>query len=108
LLAALPHPNDDTLWQPLVSLDSEQRNRSLQVVLPRLAHVHAFHWLPADPIDRRPLAEGTDLWRGWLGTMRAAGRNPDCLLEFVHGDLPARLEADALVLSDLLSGSRRG
>jgi hypothetical protein len=30
------------------------------------------------------------------------------LLEFVHGDLPAQLEADALVLSDLLSGSRRG
>jgi len=108
LLAALPHPNVDTLWQPLVSLDSEQRNRSLQVVLSRLAHVHAFHWLPADPIDRRPLAEGADLWRGWLGTMRAAGRNPDCLLEFVHGDLPARLEADALALSDLLSGSRRG
>jgi sugar phosphate isomerase/epimerase len=108
LFAALPHPNVDTLWQPLVSLDSEQRNRSLQVVLPRLAHVHAFHWLPADPIDRRPLAEGADLWRGWLGTMSAAGRNPDCLLEFVHGDLPARLEADALVLSDLLSGSRRG
>jgi 3-dehydroshikimate dehydratase len=104
LLAALPHPNIDTLWQPLVSLDAEQRNRSLQVVLPRLAHVHVFHWLPGDPIDRRPLAEGADLWRGWLATMQAAGRRPDGLLEFVRGDDPANLVPDAAALAGLLAG----
>lgn len=101
-LAALPHPNVDSLWQPLVSLDAEQRNRSLEVVLPRLAHVHVFHWLPGDPIDRRPLAEGADLWRRWLATMKAAGRRPDSLLEFVKGDNLDALAEDATVLREVL------
>jgi 3-dehydroshikimate dehydratase len=103
LFAALPHPNIDTLWQPLVSLDREERDRSLQAVLPRLAHVHVFHWLPADPIDRRPMAEGEELWRGWLDTMQAAGRKPDALLEFCRGDLPAQLAADAATLRGLIA-----
>ena len=102
LLEALPHPNIDTLWQPLVSLDAGQRDRSLQVVLPRLAHVHAFHWLPGDPIDRRPLSEGAALWETWLAAMRAAGRRPDCLLEFVRGDDPAVLTGEAGVLRKLI------
>ena len=102
LLAALPHPNIGTLWQPLVSLDAEGRNRSLQAVLPRLAHVHVFHWLGAGPVDRRPLSEGSDLWSGWMGTMFAAGKKPDLLLEFVRGDEKRRLESDAAILSRLL------
>lgn len=104
LLAALPYPNIDTLWQPLVSLNAEQRNRSLDVVLPRLAHVHVFHWLPGDPIDRRPLSEGVDLWRGWLATMHAAGRRPDALLEFVKGDDLDALTGDAAVLRKMIAG----
>lgn len=101
-LAVLPHPNIDTLWQPLVSLDVEQRNRSLQVVMPRLAHVHVFHWLPGDPIDRRPMNEGEEVWRGWFESMHEAGRKPDALLEFVRGDDPASLRSDAAVLRSLL------
>jgi len=104
-LAALPHPAIDTLWQPLVSLDAGERDRSLRVVLPRLAHVHVFHWLPGDPIDRRPLAEGADLWRGWLATLQASGRRPDALLEFCLGDLPGQLAADAAVVRSLLAGN---
>jgi len=103
LLAALPHPNIDTLWQPLVSLDAGQRNRSLEVVLPRLAHVHVFHWLPGDPIDRRPMSEGAALWTAWLATMRSAGRAPDSLLEFVKGDDPGALAGEAAVLRKLLA-----
>lgn len=102
LLGALPHPNIETLWQPLVSLDTEQRNRSLEIVLPRLAHVHVFHWLPGDPIDRRPLVEGAHLWRGWLSTIKAAGCRPDALLEFVKGDDLDALAQDAAVLRKLL------
>lgn len=101
-LGALPHPNIDTLWQPLVSLDAEEQRRSLQVVLPRLAHVHVYHWLPGDPIERRPLAEGAGAWRGWLAAMRSAGRRPDALLEFVRGDRPDALAADAEILRGLL------
>lgn len=102
ILAALPHPNIDTLWQPLVSLGPDELSRSLEIVLPRLAHVHAFYWLPGDPIDRRPLSDGAGLWRCWLEKMRGAGRNPDCLLEFVRGDDISALAADATVLAGLL------
>jgi sugar phosphate isomerase/epimerase len=102
LLAALPHKNIDTLWQPLVELGEEQRNRSLEVVLPRLAHVHVFHWLPGDAIDRQPLAEGADLWSGWIGMMRRSGYIPDLLLEFVRGDDPSYLAAEATILRSLM------
>lgn len=107
LLAALPHPNIDTLWQPLVSLDAEQRNHSLNVVLPRLARVHVFHWLPGGPIDRCPLSEGADLWRSWLATMQAAGRRPDALLEFVKGDNIEAPTGDAAVLREILARCAR-
>lgn len=103
LLAALPHPNIGTLWQPLVSLDEEQQFRSLVAVLPRLAHVHVFHWLPGDPIDRRPLSEGAGSWRAWLKKMHATGRSPDCLLEFVQHDRPSVLGPDAATLGGLLA-----
>lgn len=99
---ALPHPNIFSLWQPLVSLDEEQRDRSLRVVIPRLAHVHVFHWLPGDPIDRRPMLEGEDHWRAWLNTIREAGCSADALLEFVRGDACGALVEDAVVLRRLL------
>lgn len=108
LWAALPHPNLFSLWQPLVSLDFEQRNKSLAAVLPRLAHVHVFHWLPGNPVDRRALEEGSDLWRGWLEAMERAGRRPDALLEFVRGDDLAALRDDAAHLLKLLAPDRTG
>lgn len=101
-LGTLPHQNVFSLWQPLVSLDAEQRDRSMRVVLPRLAHVHAFHWLPGDPIDRRPMSEGENDWRAWLETMREAGCKADVLLEFVRGDAQEALAEDAFVLRSLM------
>lgn len=101
--AALPHQNIFSLWQPLPSLDDAARIESLRAVLPRLAHVHVFHWLPGDPVDRRPLAEGVGVWREWLGLMHEAGHRPDTLLEFVRGDDVSCLSAEAAVLRDLLA-----
>jgi sugar phosphate isomerase/epimerase len=84
-------------------LDAEQQDRSLRVVLPRLAHVHVFHWLPGDPIERRPLSEGETPWRGWFATMHAAGIRPDSLLEFVPGDDPEILSREAAVVRRLMA-----
>ncbi len=100
---AVPHPNVSSLWQPLSSLNFDERAKSLHVVLPRLAHVHVFHWLPGEQIDRRPLEEGMEDWRGWFETMSKARRRPDALLEFVRGDDPAILEPDARQLRELLA-----
>lgn len=104
LLGELPQENIASLWQPLPSLDAAARDESLRVVRPRLAHVHVFHWLPGDPVDRRPLAEGTDEWRGWFAAAARDGRVPDALLEFVQGDDPARLPAEADALRAILRG----
>ncbi len=100
-LGALTHPNIFSLWQPLASLDHEQRTRSLRAVLPRLQHVHVFHWLPGDPIDRRPLSEGVHFWKQWLGIAAESGCSPDALLEFVRGDDPAILSGESAVLRSL-------
>jgi 3-dehydroshikimate dehydratase len=102
LLAALPQENIRSLWQPLPSLDDAARDASLRIVLPRLAHVHVFHWLPGDPIDRRPLAEGADSWARWLAAASREGRFPDALLEFVQGDDPERLAAEAAALGAIM------
>jgi sugar phosphate isomerase/epimerase len=102
LLAALPHPNIFSLWQPSSSLGDAERLDSLRVILPRLAHVHVFQWQPGDPVDRRPLAEGRESWGEWFALMNAAGQHPDALLEFVRGDDPSLLPAEAATLRELL------
>lgn len=104
LLSALPHPNVLSLWQPLLSLGCEEQDLSLRFILPRLAHLHVYQWVAGDPVDRRPLAEGSVAWRNRLTAMCRANRVPDALLEFVRGDDPKFLREDARVLADLLAG----
>lgn len=102
LLGALPHPNIFSLWQPLASLGRAQQTLSLRAVLPRLQHLHVYHWLPGSPIDRRPLAEGAEAWREWMGIASESGRRYDALLEFVPGDDPAILPRESATLGNLL------
>lgn len=94
----LDHPNIYALWQPLPSLDRAAQDESLEVALPRLAHVHVYHWLPGASLQRKPLGEGEGPWRAWMARIAAAGKNPDYLLEFVREDAPANLAADAASL----------
>ena len=94
----LDHPNIRALWQPLPSLDRTAQDESLEVVLPRLAHVHVFHWRPGPVVERRPLREGQAEWSAWMERIAAAGGRPDYLLEFVRGEDPAQLGANAVPL----------
>ena len=103
LLSALPHPNLFSLWQPLLSLDRDDQDLSLRVILPRLAHVHVYQWVAGHPVDRRPLGEGFVVWQNRFTEMRLANLVPDALLEFVRGDDPKLLREDAKVLADLLA-----
>lgn len=90
------HPAVKTLWQPADERTVEQNLASLRGVLPWLHHVHVFHW--PQRRERAPLADGEAAWRGYLDLLRAHA--PDCplLLEFVRGDDPAQLRADAATL----------
>ena len=97
----LEHPNLHSLWQPLVSLSAEEKEESLRVVLPRICHVHVFHWLPS--WERRPLTEGADDWRRWLGIICKHHPGVPSMLEFLRDDEPDNLPADARTLRELLS-----
>jgi sugar phosphate isomerase/epimerase len=105
---ALPQVNISALWQPLPTLGQDGRNASLEAVLPRLAHTHVFHWLPGSEMERRPLAEGREAWTAWLGRLAESGVWPDCLLEFVAGDNPDNLAADADTLRSWMDAAEAG
>jgi len=93
-----------SLWQPLQTLDRNDQDRSLEIILPRLSHFHVFHWIPPEPVIRRPLEEGREEWSFWIRQIRNACRTIPALLEFMPGDDPGMLKSEAATLRDLLKG----
>lgn len=100
LLEATRHPGIFTLWQPPVGGTVEENLKGLALVLPRLGHVHAYHWWP-DASHRLPLAEGAADWQRYLSAIREGDKSPDVLLEFVPGDDPGVLAREAQTLQEL-------
>ena len=76
-------------------------------VLPHLLHLHVFQWQRNDgQTVRFPLADGEATWRQWLELAATAPPMPGgrfALLEFVKGDDPAQVAADAATLKRLLA-----
>jgi sugar phosphate isomerase/epimerase len=99
LMAETAHPALEFLWQPAHGERAEQGVARLRDVIPRLRHVHAFHWWPTAS-DRRPLAEGEERWRQYLDILRGAGKSVPCLLEFVRDDSREQFLDDAATLRD--------
>lgn len=102
LLELTPNPGVYSLWQQPTGCSLAHGLESLRAILPRLRHVHVFHWEP-DPSHRLALAEGADRWRGYLRLLADSGRNPDLLLEFLPGNSPALLRREADTLRNWLS-----
>lgn len=101
-------PGLHTYWQPRPDLAPEALLDELRPLLPRLSHLHVFRWR-ADG-DRRPLEEGVDLWPEALLLARTPGTwagDRAALLEFVRGDDPEQLAADAAALRRWLGLSPR-
>jgi len=105
LLRATEHPAIRTLWQPPHERTVAQRCQSLHAVLPRLHHVHVFHWPRRG--ERVALAEGASDWRQYARVLRDARRECPMLLEFVRGDDPDQLRLDATTLHVLLKTEKR-
>ncbi len=100
-LAEVPHENFKTYWQPRVGADVPSALAGLQQVLPRLAHLHVFHWWP-DYSNRRPLVEGSDRWLRFLATAATAPGDRFAMLEFVTNDDPNVLASEASTLKQWL------
>ncbi len=103
LLKAVGHEDISCYWQPPPELSSDDRQGSLEQMLPHLSNLHVFQWAKQDGENKRlPLADGKDEWQGYLEMARSTGRDHWALLEFVRDDSPEALFEDAHVLTGLL------
>ena len=94
-------------WQPPVGCAHPQCLESLRLIAPHLANLHVFHWRGSSA-DRRPLAEGLGEWTDYLRLAAAAPLSATprwALLEYVRGDDPAQLAADAGALLQAMAAS---
>jgi 3-dehydroshikimate dehydratase len=83
-------------WQPPHGEDPAQQLAGLRALLPRLAHLHVFHWrMPA--LERLPLADGATVWPERL---RLAAASPEiaAMLEFMRDDSVEQFLEDARTL----------
>lgn len=94
LLGDVAHPALSTYWQPTVGAPDRTALAEFEAVAARTSAVHVFSWWPRT--ERVRLHERAGLWEAVLA---AASAPPDpirdALLEFVPGDDPALLEAEA-------------
>ena len=100
LLEATEHPFIKTLWQPPHGDPLHECLASLRTIMPRLAHLHAFHWWP-DSSCRLPLADGLKRWEAYIEELRRNKKDCPLLLEYVKADDPACFKADAETLRKL-------
>jgi len=99
---AVRHPALTSGWQPRPDWTPETNDTVLHGLLPRLAEIHVFHWLP-DGV-RQPLADGRADWRRYADIVRRGASAPSwLLLEFVAGDSVQQFQADAAALRQLLN-----
>ena len=102
LIADVAAPNLTTYWQPPVGMPPAQCVASLRKVLPYTRNLHVFHWWP-DHHHRLPLADGSGPWMDYLKLAADPQKPRHASLEFVRGDDPNQLRADAKTLLHLLN-----
>ena len=103
--AALLRELDDvqvkSYWQTRVDATPEEALTDLKLLAPWLCHAHVFHWQPG--VARHPLAAGEAVWARYLAALAALGRPIHAQLEYVLGDAPEQLHADAATLRELIA-----
>ncbi len=86
-----------TYWQPTVAAPDDVAVAEYRRMSDHVAAVHVFSWWPT--VERCPLPARDGLWRAFAAAAAAVPVRPrDALLEFVPGDDPAALAAEATAL----------
>lgn len=101
LLSEICHDNFKTYWQPRAGTGVNEALNGMRQILPKLAHLHVFHWWPNT--ERRPLSEGLDRWLHYLNLAAMAPGDRYAMLEFVAHDDPAILFIEAATLKKCIS-----
>lgn len=90
-------PHLSTYWQPSVGAPDDLAVTEYRRLADRVSAVHVFSWWPV--AERLTLTARDGLWRAFAAAALAAPVPPrDALLEFVPGDDPAALAAEAAAL----------
>jgi sugar phosphate isomerase/epimerase len=102
VLDDLDRPALRTHWQPDPALGAADAVAELALVAARLAHVHVFTWGAGGIADRRPLAQGTDLWPAAFALADHDGAplpgRRFALCEYVRDDDPEQFVRDVRTL----------
>lgn len=94
-------------WQPVPEAPLADNLAILRDLAPRLANVHAFHWLVQPGSRQRlPLQQGHTEWQAYLQVVRQTGRLHWTLLEFVKDDSPEQFLQDAATLNTWVADPR--
>ena len=101
LVKAIDEPNCRLYWQPEFAKSQELLLADLDKVAPWVDLCHVFTWNPDH--SRRPLIDGTEVWREYLTRIPDWSEKP-LLLEFVPGDAPDLLAREAEALRNIVSG----
>lgn len=102
LVDEVDHPNLRLYWQPVPERPLETLLAEVDAVRPHLSNVHVFQWArPQQETIRHPLSDGEATWPVLLGHVANVPRF--ALLEFVPGDDPSLLPAEAATLRRWLS-----
>lgn len=99
LVRQVAHPSVALYWQPPNDTPDEEVLVGLDLVIDEVRAVHVFSWWPQTV--RLPLTRRGDMWRAVFARLRHTGRSMDALLEFVPGDDPAMVKAEAEALRQL-------
>jgi len=100
LLKSVHLPNAFTLWQPPVNLPTEECVQSIRLLWGYIRNIHVFSW---NATDRLPLCAGEEKWRACLQEISQLPGERALMLEFVRGDSPEQLAADASCLQKWLN-----
>ena len=101
LVKTVNEPNCRLYWQPEFAKSQALILSDLELVASYVDLCHVFTWNPDH--SRRPLEDGTEVWREYL-TRVPAWKDKPLLLEFVPGDDPALLAREAEALRAIISG----
>ena len=102
LAKAVPDKNVTFYWQPPIGSGLQENLEMIELLKPRMSHVHVFHWKLIDGTNNRlPLSDGVADWARYFDAI-ADDEERGALLEFARNDSVEQFYQDAAVLRTLL------
>lgn len=96
-LKAVNMDNVKTYWQPFSYWNDEN---TLKALTDDIVTIHVFTWDKA--CNRFDLKDGEEQWKKYIEDVKAAGIEPNFIMEFVKDDSPEQFKKDLAVLRDWL------